>query len=77
MVAVRTESTTRLRYFAPTTLAELPPMERSLPGSATSIRLADDGVGLLWVDGGVLYHLPAGEFEADRLGDGVLAAWFA
>jgi len=75
VVAVSNPSTTRLRYFAPTTLAEVPLLERSLPGSATSIRLADDGFGLLWVDGGSLYHLPAGELEADRLGRGVLAVW--
>lgn len=67
---------TRLRYFAPSTLGELPQMERSLPASATSVRLAPDGIGLLWVDGGTLYHLPAGGSVADRLDDGILAAWF-
>ncbi len=77
VVAVSNASTTRLRSFAPTTLAELPHLERSLPGSATSVRLAGDGVGLLWVDGGSLYHLPAGELEADPLSRDVLAAWFA
>jgi len=75
VVAVSNSSTTRLRYFAPTTLAELPLMERSLPGSATSIQLADDGFGLLWVDGGSLYHLPAGQLGADRQGRDVLAVW--
>jgi hypothetical protein len=75
VVAVSTPANTRLRYFAPTTLAELPLLERSLPGSATSIRLAGDGLGLLWVDDNVLYHLPAGDLEAERLGRDVLAAW--
>ena len=75
VVAVSNPSTTRLRYFAPTTLAEVPLLERSLPGSATSIQLADDGFGLLWVDGGSLYHLPAGGLGADRLGRDVLAVW--
>ncbi len=76
-VAERSPDGTRLRFFAPTTLAEMPLQERSLPGSATSIRVADDGVGLLWVDGGTLYHLPAGELEATALGSDVLAAWYA
>ncbi len=77
VVAVTTASTTRLRYFEPSTLAERPLLERSLPNSATSIRLASGGMGLLWIDDSVLYHLPDGEFEADPLGTGYLAAWFA
>ncbi len=77
VVAQSNAETTRLRYFAPTTLAEVPDLERSLPASTTSIRLEGDGLGLLWVDGGSLYYLPAGEFEATRLGTDVLAAWFA
>ncbi|HSP26907.1 MAG TPA: hypothetical protein VLN74_00065 [Ilumatobacteraceae bacterium] len=77
VVAQGTPDTTRLRSFDPTTLAERAPLERSLPGSASSIRLADDGLGLLWVDGGSLYHLRAGDVEAVRLGTDILAAWFA
>jgi hypothetical protein len=77
VVAERSPGGTRLRFFAASTLAEMPLLERSLPGTATSIRIADDGVGLLWVDGGTLYHLPTGEFEATALGSDVLAAWFA
>lgn len=77
VVAHGTPDTTRLRYFDPTALTELGQMERSLPGSASSIRLAGDGLGLLWVDGGSLYHLPAGDTEAVRLGTDVLAAWFS
>ncbi len=77
VVAESSPDGTRLRYFAASTLAEMRQLERSLPASATSIRTADDGIGLLWVDGGTLYHLPSGEFEASALGDGVLAAWFA
>jgi len=77
VVAVSDATSTRLRYFAPTTLAELPQLERTLPASASSVRLDRDGEGLLWIDdGGVLYHLPAGELEAERLGSGHLAAWF-
>ncbi len=77
VVAVSNASTTRLRYFDPATLAEVPDLERSLPDSASSVRLEGDGVGLLWADGGSLFYLPAGEFEATRLGTDVLAAWFA
>jgi hypothetical protein len=77
VVAASNGETTRLRYFAPTTLAELPRQERSLPGSASSIRLDGDGEGLLWIDDGdVLYRRRAGELEADRVGSGYLAAWF-
>lgn len=77
VVAESSPEGTRLRFFAVSTLAELPLLERSLPSSATSIRVADDGLGLLWVDDTTLYHLPAGELDAVALGDDVLAAWFA
>lgn len=77
VVAQGTPDTTRLRYFDPRTLTELPQLERSLPGSASSIRLADDGLGLLWVDRGDLYVLSADETAPRRLGQDVLAAWFA
>jgi len=74
VVAESNARTTRLRYFSPTTLAELPGLERSLPASATSIRVAQED--LLWVDdGGVLYFLRGGTLEPTRLGSGVLAAW--
>jgi hypothetical protein len=77
VVAQGTPDTIRLRYFDPTTLDERPQLERSLPGAASSVRVADDGLGLLWVDAGALYHLGAGEVEARLLGTEVLAAWFA
>jgi hypothetical protein len=74
-VAQSSPDGTRLRFFAPPTLAEAPLLERTLPGSATSIRVTADGLGLLWVDAGTLYRLPAGEFEATALASGLLAAW--
>ncbi len=74
-VAQSSPDGTRLRFFAPPTLAEVPRLERTLPGSATSIRVAADGLGLLWVDAGTLYRLPAGEFEATALGNNLLAIW--
>lgn len=77
VVADAGDSTIRLRYFSPTTLSEIPDLERSLPASATSVRLGGDGIELLWVDGEALYRLPAGTFEPIRLGTGVLAAWYA
>jgi hypothetical protein len=77
IVAESSPGGTRLRAFTASTLAELPLLERSLPASATSIRVADDGLALLWVDDMTLYHLPAGELDAVALGNDVLAAWFA
>jgi hypothetical protein len=57
------------------TLAELPAIERSLPATATSIRVSEED--LLSVDrSDVLHALPGGTFEPVRLGDGVLAAWY-
>lgn len=76
-VAVSSAAGTRIRYFTPSTLTEVPDLERSLPPSVSSVRLADDGVGLLWVDDDRLFFLPAGEFEAHDVGTGYTAAWFA
>jgi hypothetical protein len=75
VVAESNSSTTRLRYFSPTTLAELPALERSLPASASSIRVSQED--LLWVDDGdVLYFLRRGTLEPVRLGSGVIASWY-
>ncbi len=76
-VSVSSGDGIRIRFFAPSTLAELPDLERSLPPSVSWVRLADDGLGLLWVDDDRLFFLPAGEFEAHQVGAGYTAAWFA
>lgn len=47
-----------------------------LPATVTSVRSEPGGIGLVWVDGSTLYALPTGADVADRLLDGVLAAWF-
>ena len=51
-------------------------MERDLPSGVTSVRLDSDGVGLLWIDAGTLWSLPADGVVGD-LGNGFVGAWFA
>ncbi len=75
-VSVRDAATTLIRYFEETTLTEIPEMQRSLPVEVTSVRLTDDGVGLLWVDNTTLWYLPA-DGDARNLGSGYAAAWYA
>ena len=67
---------TEVAYFDPTDLVELPDLERELPAGVTSVRLAADGVGLLWIDQETLWHLPSAGI-AQSLGSGFTAAWFA
>ena len=67
---------TRIAYFDPSKLLELPDLERELPADVTSVRLAADGVGLLWIDQETLWHLPSAGV-ARSLGSGFTAAWFA
>ena len=76
VVAVSDDTETLLRYFDPTTLSELPALQRTLPTTARSVRLAADGGGLLWIDGETLWYLPANGPARD-LGGGFAAAWFA
>jgi hypothetical protein len=75
-VSVRDATATLIRFFEATTLTEIPEMQRSLPVGVTSVRLADDGVGLLWVDNTTLWYLPANG-DARNLGSGYTAAWYA
>jgi len=74
-VAVRQGDTTLIRYFDAATLAEIPNLQRALPAQATSVRLAADGVSLLWVDSDSLWFQPV-DGEARQLGSDYTAAWF-
>lgn len=65
-----------LRFFDPATLTEIPDQERVLTPGMESVRLASDGIGLLWADNNQLWHLPAGSAPRS-LGTGYTAAWFA
>ncbi len=67
---------THIRFFDPVVLAERSQLDRSLPSGVTSVALADDGVGLLWVDDGTVYFLDAGSLEAKPIAMDALAAWF-
>lgn len=75
-VTVADDASTSIRFFDHTTLAELPEQQRVLPAGVESVRLASDGLGLLWIDDEQLWYLPAGG-EPRSLGTGFLAAWFA
>lgn len=75
-VAVGDSKTTLIRYFDAATLLEIPQMQRDLPAGVQSVRLANDGVGLLWIDKTTLWYLPANGDVRD-LGFGYSAAWFA
>ena len=51
-------------------------LERTLPADVRSVELADDGLGLLWVDDAVVFHLPAGSTDATAVASGARTAWF-
>lgn len=70
------ETSTLIRFFDPATLAEIPDLQRALPAGVQSVRLASDGIGLLWIDDQQLWYHPAGG-EPRSLGIGYIAAWFA
>ena len=65
----------QIRFFDPVGLAERSQLGRSLPSGVTSVALADDGVGLLWVDNQTVFFLGAGSLDAKPLAADVLAAW--
>jgi hypothetical protein len=75
VVVARPAGSTELRYFDPATLDEDVSRRRSLPVEASSVRLALDGRGLLWVVDGELWYEPAGG-SAQRLAIDVDTAWF-
>lgn len=51
-------------------------MQRDLPRGVRSVHLAADGIGLMWVDHGTLWYLPA-DGGTRQLGTAITAAWFA
>jgi len=67
---------TTIRFFDPVTLIEIPSVHRELPTGVTSVRLAADGVGLLWIDHETLWYLST-TGAIRRFGDGYTGAWFA
>ena len=74
-LTVTDETSTLIRFFDPATLAEIPEQQRALPPVIEAVRLAPDGVGLLWIDDQQLWHHPASG-EPRSLGAGYTAAWF-
>jgi hypothetical protein len=75
-VVVGDSGATMIRYFDASSLLEIPQMQRDLPPGVQSVRLAADGVGLIWIDKTTLWYLPANG-EVRDLGSGYSAAWFA
>ncbi len=67
---------TTIRFYDPVTLIEIPSVRRELPTGVTSVRLASDGVGLLWIDHETLWYLPRPGATLN-LGRGYTGAWFA
>ena len=67
---------TKISFFDPRTLNEIPSMTRELPANVTSVHLEADGVGLMWIDRQTLWYLPA-DGDVRQLGKGYTGAWFA
>jgi len=64
-----------IRFVDPLTFEERPERERRLAAGASSVRIAPDGAGLLWVQDTALWFQPL--FEEPRpLGLGIERAWF-
>jgi hypothetical protein len=65
-----------VRYLDPATLQEIERLRQTFPASVSNLEIDAGGLGQIWVDGGTLYYLGPGQFEARPIGDGVAAAWF-
>jgi hypothetical protein len=74
-VAQITPSGTVVHFYDSATLAEVPSLQRELPAGARSVRLAPDGVGMVWVVGEELWYRPA-DGQPRSLGVGYSSAWF-
>ncbi len=74
-MAQTTPSGTVIYFYDSVTLTEVSSLERDLPKGARSVRLAPDGVGMVWVVGDELWYQPAGA-QARSLGTGYTSAWF-
>lgn len=75
ITVTRPESTT-IQFYDPDTFQHVPSLDRTLPAGVRSVRLAADGIGLLWNDNENLYYLPQGG-TVRQLGNNFAAAWFA
>ncbi len=76
VVAIETADNVVLRALDPNALTELPAARRELPAGTRSVRVASDGVGLLWIQDETLWHQPA-DGQPTILGTGYLGAWYA
>lgn len=74
-VAQTTPSGTVIHFYDSASLAEVPSLQRDLPVGASSVRLAGDGVGIVWVVGEELWYQPSGG-QPRSLGVGYASAWF-
>lgn len=74
-ITVTSDESTEVKFFDPTSLQRLSALDRTLPAGTSSVRLAPDGRGLLWVDDESLYYLPDGA-SVIHLGAGYRSAWF-
>jgi len=67
---------TVIKFYDPSTLIEKPAIHRELPTGVTSVQLASDGNGLLWIDHSTTWFLPS-TGTIRPLGHGYKTAWFA
>jgi hypothetical protein len=63
-------------YLDPDTLDDDDQLRQTFPLSVTNLEIDAGGLGQIWVDGGTLYYLGPGQFEARPIDDDVAAAWF-
>lgn len=69
-------STWDVLYLNPSTFAENNQLHQNFPLSVSNLEIDAGGLGQIWVDGGTLYYLGPGQFEARPIGDGIISAWF-
>ncbi|MFZ1491357.1 MAG: hypothetical protein WAS51_15575 [Ilumatobacteraceae bacterium] len=74
-ISVTSDESTEVEFFDPTSLQRVVALDRTLPAGTSSVRIAPDDRGLLWVDDESLYYLPDGA-SAINLGASYLSAWF-
>jgi hypothetical protein len=75
VVVAAVAGTTELRFLDPTSFEEEVSRRRTLPEPVSSVRVAPDGRGALWVADGELWYEPAGD-AARVVAVDAIAAWF-
>ncbi len=63
-------------YLNPRNFEEDNQLHQNFPLSVSNIEIDAGGLGQIWTDGGTLYYLGPGQFEARPIGDGIRSAWF-